>query len=106
MEHAVGHLVAIRGREAHLHVLAYTPDLQAYRSDRWTGFSESPDPNGYLLDQYTMYSMLDVRPVSANVGTAAEAEGGVSGIVWLIAAGLVIVVIAGATVLRRRRDVM
>ena len=85
-------------------VLFYTPDLQAYRSDRWTGFVDSPDPEGYLLDQYTMYSMRSVRPLSADVTSAAESEGGISGIVWIGLAVAVVLLIVGAVVAGRRRD--
>jgi peptide/nickel transport system substrate-binding protein len=85
-------------------VLWYDRDLEAYRSDRWTGFVESPSPGGYLLDQYTMYSMSSVRPISATVGTAAEAEGGIPGMVWAAIVGVVLLVLIGGTVLRRRRD--
>jgi peptide/nickel transport system substrate-binding protein len=85
-------------------VLWYDRDLEAYRSDRWTGFVESPAPGGYLLDQYTMYSMSKVRPISATVGTAAQAEGGIPGWIWGVVVGAIAVLLLGGTVVRRRRD--
>ncbi|MEX0754685.1 MAG: ABC transporter substrate-binding protein [Actinomycetota bacterium] len=85
-------------------VLYYDNDLEAYRSDRWTGFVENPSPDGYLLDQFTMYSAMSVRPIEGDVGTAAEAEGGVSGIVWVAIAAAVIVVIGATIAVRRRRE--
>ena len=85
-------------------ILFYTPDLQAYRSDRWTGFVDSPDPEGYLLDQYTMYSMGTVRPVTGSVTTAAEAEGGISGIVWIAIGIAVVVLIVIGVMSGRRKD--
>lgn len=85
-------------------VLWYDRDLEAYRSDRWTGFVESPEPGGYLLDQYTMYSMSRVRPISGTVGTAAQAEGGIPGWVWGAVVGAIVILLIGGTVVRRRRD--
>jgi peptide/nickel transport system substrate-binding protein len=46
-------------------VLAYYGDLQAYRSDRFTGFTSQPPPDGVLLFQQGVQSYLSVRPVTA-----------------------------------------
>ncbi len=53
-------------------VTYYDDTLEAYRSDRWTGFQISPDPNGYLLNQYTTYSAITIgHPVTAGQANAA-----------------------------------
>jgi peptide/nickel transport system substrate-binding protein len=80
-------------------VLWYENYLQAYRSDRWTGFVKQPEPQGAILFQYGHYSTLSVRPVSAAAG---DEGGGVPVIVW-IAVAAVILVIAGLVIVRRRR---
>lgn len=85
-------------------VLWYDNDLEAYRSDRWTGFVQSPSTEGYLLDQYTMYSALTVKPVSGSTGTAAEAEGGLPAVTWVIAGLAIVALLVGASMLRRRRE--
>jgi peptide/nickel transport system substrate-binding protein len=46
-------------------VLAYYGDLQAYRSDRFTGFTQQPPPDGTLLFQQGVQSYLSIRPVTA-----------------------------------------
>ena len=56
-------------------VTYYDDTLEAYRSDRWTGFQISPDPDGYLLNQYTTYSAITMHPVTA--GQANAGSGGV-----------------------------
>jgi peptide/nickel transport system substrate-binding protein len=80
-------------------VLWYENYLQAYRSDRWTGFVKQPEPQGAILFQYGHYSTLSARPVSAAAG---DEGGGVPVIVW-IAVAAVILVIAGLVIVRRRR---
>ncbi len=81
-------------------VLYYDDFLEAYRSDRWTGFQISPQPNGYLLNQYSSYSVLTLRPLSASQANAGS--GGISAGVWV---GVVaaIVVIVGLVIMARRR---
>ena len=87
-------------------VLWYDNDLQAYRSDRWTGFVKSPAPDeegngGSLLFQYTPYSYATIEPVSEAAGTVSG-SGGVSPIVWVGIAVAAVVVIGGVMFARRR----
>ena len=49
-------------------VLWYDNDLQAWNSDKWTGFQLQPTPNadgdgGYALFQYGTYSYENIQPV-------------------------------------------
>jgi peptide/nickel transport system substrate-binding protein len=89
-------------------VLWYDNDLQAYRSDRWSGFVPSPAPDeqgrgGSLLFQYTPYSYVSIEPASAGAGTVT-ASGGVSPIVWVAIAVGTLAVIGGVMIARRRGE--
>jgi peptide/nickel transport system substrate-binding protein len=53
-------------------VLAYYGDLQAYRSDRFTGFTSQPPPDGVLLFQQGIQSYLSVRAATAADKTKAK----------------------------------
>ena len=63
-------------------VTYYYDNLEAYRSDRFTGFVPQPTPNGSLLFQYGTWSYENVKPVSAESpsasGSAAPGDGGSS----------------------------
>jgi peptide/nickel transport system substrate-binding protein len=85
-------------------VLWYDNYLQAYRSDKWGGFVQQPsaEERGSILFQYGHYSTLNIRPASeVTGGGSASDEGGVSPIVWIAIA--VVVVIGIAVVVGRRR---
>jgi peptide/nickel transport system substrate-binding protein len=81
-------------------VLWYDNYLQAYRSDRWTGFVKQPTEGGSILFQYGYYSLLNIQPASAGAGTTGDG-GGVSPVIWIAIAALLIVVV-GIVVTRRR----
>ncbi len=55
-------------------VLAYPGWLQAYRTDRYTGYVPAPGSDGYLLPGYNYDSYLALRPVSTT-GAAPEPVG-------------------------------
>jgi peptide/nickel transport system substrate-binding protein len=83
-------------------VLWYDNYLQAYRSDKWTGFVKQPTEGGTILFQYGHYSTLQIQPVSAGgVTGAGDRGGGVSPVLW-IAVAAVVIVIVGVVVTRRR----
>jgi peptide/nickel transport system substrate-binding protein len=52
-------------------VTAYYDDLEAYRSDRFTGFQAQPSPHGSLLFQYGTHSYRTIRPVTKAAGPKA-----------------------------------
>lgn len=59
-------------------VTYYYDNLEAYRSDRFTGFVGQPEGSGSLLFQYGVYSYANVAPVSADGGgdtTASPSPG-------------------------------
>lgn len=81
-------------------VLAYPSSLQAYRTDRFTGWVPSPGENGSLIPGYNYHSLVEVRPVA---GAREPASPGPSAWVW-IAAGLAGVgIVAARVALRGRR---
>lgn len=77
-------------------VLYYDTNLQAYRSDRWTGFVKQPQPDGDLLAAYGPFSYISIEPVSAESAqrSARDSSKGLPPLVW-VAAGLVVVLAAG-----------
>jgi peptide/nickel transport system substrate-binding protein len=102
-------------------VLYYPNDVQAYRSDLFTGFAPSPDkPNGlYLYQEIQWWSYRCIRPVGSspsltahNIGcehaigaVTARASGGVNGglIGGIAAVGVAAGLGAWLVVSRRRR---
>jgi peptide/nickel transport system substrate-binding protein len=81
-------------------VLAYPKWLEAFRTDRFTGWTPSPGRNGYLLPTYNYNSVVTVRPVAGSSTSAASP--GLPAWVW-IAGALLVAAIAAATVTRGRR---
>jgi peptide/nickel transport system substrate-binding protein len=82
-------------------ILIYEDQLQAYRTDRFTGFVPQPTEGGSLIQQFGYVSYTHIRPVSA---TQAAAGGGGTAVptwVWLVIAAIVIV--ASAAVILKRR---
>ena len=69
-------------------------NLQSYRAIDGRGSCSYP-PDGDLLNQTTPYSAVAVRPAK-DVGTAADAEGGLPGTVWIVVA-VVVIGVVGAT---------
>lgn len=82
-------------------VLAYPGGVQAYRTDRFTGWVPAPGPNGYLVFGYGNWSYVNLRPVSADA-SSANPDGTPMG-VW-IGIGAVILVALVVVVARRRRE--
>jgi peptide/nickel transport system substrate-binding protein len=53
-------------------ITTYYNNLEAYRSDKFTGFLPQPEPNGSLLFQYGTASYRNIEPVSE----ATKSDGG------------------------------
>jgi peptide/nickel transport system substrate-binding protein len=83
-------------------VLFYDNVLQAYRSDRWTGFTPQPADHGDLLATYGPYSFLTIEPVTGS-GGGGGGDGGGSSMGIVIGAIAAAVVVIGALVLLTRR---
>ena len=78
----------------------YYDELQAYRSDRYTGFLPQPDPGGVLLFGYGTYSYRNITTPQA-----AGSDDGGSGVPLVpIAVGVAVVGAAGVLLAMRRRS--
>lgn len=80
-------------------VLDYDNSLEAYRSDRFTGFPTQPAGNGSIMEQTGYWSFYGATPVSGQGGTGGLPTGA-----WIgIGAGVVLLLAIGAVVTTRRR---
>lgn len=88
-------------------VMWYDGYLQAYRTDRFTGYNPQPPPNGDLLEGWGGISdvWLTLRPVSeaegGSGGSSTEARG-ISPVVWAVIGGVIVIGVAILLVRRRR----
>ena len=86
-------------------VMWYDPVLSAWRSDRFTGYVPQPRPEGDPLEGWGGVSEVwyKLKPVAgASSGSSSETSG-IPGAVWLVVAGLVIVIVA-VVIARGRRN--
>jgi peptide/nickel transport system substrate-binding protein len=98
--------------DANAYIVAdYYDYLQAYRSDRFTGFVPQPEPDGAILFVYSIDSYLNIKPVTedAGQGAAAASESGDSGssmgpVVGGVAGVLVLGGVGAWFMSRRRRQ--
>jgi peptide/nickel transport system substrate-binding protein len=80
-------------------ILWYNVNLQAYRTDRWTGYHQVPAADGAPFWNYMRSTYIDLTPSEV---AATDGEGG-SGRVWMAVSGAVLLVIVLVAVLIRRR---
>jgi peptide/nickel transport system substrate-binding protein len=81
-------------------VIWYADSLEAYRSDRFTGFVTQPSKGGVITGQNGYWGLYSATPVSATSASPAPNVGAIVGIIVLV------VILAGGVtfvVLRRRR---
>ena len=71
-------------------VLWYPNQLEAYRSDRFTGFTKQPSDGGAIANQVGYWGYTSVEPVSESTGS--EDGGGLSAGAWI---GIAVAVIVG-----------
>ena len=86
--------------EAPVITLRYADTLEAYRSDRWTGFVKQPDKQGMISGQQGNWAYMSAKPVQAQEESGSSRTGlflGAGGAVVLVA------VAAGLVAVRRRR---
>jgi peptide/nickel transport system substrate-binding protein len=90
-------------------VLWYDNDLQAWNSDRWEGFQLQPEPDangdgGYALFQYGTYSYQNIRPASADAGSAGGGSTGIPAGVWIGILAAIVLIVGGVLFARSRGD--
>ena len=74
-------------RSAVYDILEYSPDLQAYRTDRFTGWLKQPANTGPVLFSNTSPTYANLKPMkTAKAGFAPETGGRVLGVLMLLAA--------------------
>jgi peptide/nickel transport system substrate-binding protein len=71
-------------------VYEYYDYLQAYRTDRFTGFVPQPDPDGAILFQYGIFSYMNIEPVSASSGTSSDSDSNTALVIGGVAAAAVL----------------
>jgi len=85
-------------------VTEYYDYLQAYNSDRFTGFVPQPDPDGAILFQYGVFSYLNIAPPTSDTAAGGDdsSDSGVStGLV--VAGGVGVLAVAGLGLAAARR---
>lgn len=89
--------------------LRYRYVLEAYRSDRWTGFTKQPEKAGMISGQQGNWAYLSAKPVAAKADStnaaSDEKSGGGSGLLIGILIAVLVVAAAGGGyffVLRRK----
>ena len=80
-------------------VLFHDADTQAYRTDRFTGWTKQPKDTGPVVFTNTSPTYVNLKPVGAGGGSGGTSTGLIIG---LVVGGLVVLLIAGGIVLRSR----
>ncbi len=85
-------------------VLFYADSLEAYRSDKFGGFTTQPAKGGVITGQNGYWGFYSASPVTASAPGAGGASGGLPG--WVIPVGIVVIVliVGGVIVGVRRRS--
>jgi peptide/nickel transport system substrate-binding protein len=85
-------------------VMYYYNFLEAWRTDRFTGFVHQPPPNGAVFDQYGIYTLLNLQLKSeAGPTTGGETKGIPAG-VWIGILAVIALIIVGWIIVRRRGE--
>jgi peptide/nickel transport system substrate-binding protein len=81
-------------------ILWYNTNIQAFRTDRWTGYSSvPPGGHGAALRNMLRMSYIDLKPRTA---ATTQSGRGAAGVIVAVVAAAVIVVVAVIFLLRRR----
>ncbi|WP_369822042.1 ABC transporter substrate-binding protein [Saccharomonospora sp. CUA-673] len=85
-------------RDVPSYVLTYQQTLEAYRSDRWTGFPRQPEGDGVIMEQSGYWGFAGASPVEGGGG------GGLPTGAWVAIGVVALAALAGGgTVLMRRK---
>jgi peptide/nickel transport system substrate-binding protein len=85
-------------------VLYYYNFLEAWRTDRFTGFVHQPTNNGAVFDYYGIYTFLNMQ-LKSEAGPAPGGETkGIAAGVWIGILAVIAVIVIGVIVVRRRGE--
>jgi hypothetical protein len=86
-------------------ILYYESDLEAYRTDTFTNWVGTPEPNGYFVFGYVPYGYMEVTPVIGENGERVT-SGSRTIPLWVWGAGVAVllVVAIGIGAVRRRGE--
>src|SRR3954470_18351565 len=85
--------------------LDYEPDLQAYRTDKYTGWIRQPAESGPVLFNNSSQTYANLKPVAASAtSSGGGGGGGGSGAIIAIVVAAVVVLGGAGLVLARRRS--
>ncbi len=91
--------------EANAYIIPYYYDyLQAYRTDRFTGFEHQPEPDGAILFQYGTFSYMNIEPVTDASGGGSDSDSNTALIIGGVAAAAVLVGVVVFLASRGRRS--
>jgi peptide/nickel transport system substrate-binding protein len=81
-------------------VLDYQNALEAYRSDKFSGFTTQPQPKGAILEQTGYWGVYGATP--AGTTNAADSGSG-NTVLWIVLGAVVVVVLVGGGIMLGRR---
>ena len=84
--------------------LWYPNQLEAFRSDRFTGFTKQPTDGGIIANQVGYWGYASVKPVSAEDASADGGGMGAGGWIGIAAAAIVVIGGGGFLISRRKRS--
>jgi peptide/nickel transport system substrate-binding protein len=95
-------------------VTVYYDNPSAYRSDRWTGFTPQPAPDGALLFQYGTWSYQSITPVTGDggsgdgtggstAGDSTSSGGGLNPALIVVGVLVAVALVVGGVLIGRRR---
>jgi len=93
---------AILYRDTPYVILWYNVNLQAFRSDRWTGYGTVPVKDGAPFFNLTRVTYLDLKPRTAGAAGAAAAPGGGSSWAYILVAAAGVAVVVAVVIGHRR----
>ncbi|QRP50893.1 ABC transporter substrate-binding protein [Amycolatopsis sp. FDAARGOS 1241] len=82
-------------------VLDYDNALEAYRSDKFSGFQTQPQPSGAILEQTGYWGVYGAVP--AGTEATASDSGGSNAVLWVVIGVVVLVVLVGGGIIIGRR---
>lgn len=85
-------------------VLYYYNFLEAWRTDRFTGFTHQPPPNGAVFDQYGIYTILSMQLKSEAGTSPASKTKGIPAGVWIAILAFIVLIVIGVVMARRRGE--